>query len=614
MSVKPHLAWLIVVVIFITAAPVAAYQSTTKKEDEAKAREERRKQALGMTDEIIKNAQALRLPENRLRLLLAAASAVWSADEKRAHLLIKSAQESLNELQAAIDSHDPQYASLDSLVAQLRQEMLNTVAQQDPELALEMLHAMPQRNGGQPPSASFEAQLELQLAQRLASKDAARALDLGERGLAKGVSYELLNLANTLHATNREAGQKLFDDILARLQTENFATNRVAIYVALNLLREWSQPHNPADEPEANNTRFMLSDQAARNLCGTILSAVLDNSTSTSMRVPAGSTFDMLRQLQPMLPAIEKLQPTQAATLEARLADMQRFNEMQNGPWVKVQEMIKTASVGEMVSAAGNWPPEMQNYLLQTAAWKAYNDGNTEQARQIIEEKITDPRIREQMQENIERQKVERLIGEGKISEARALLPRLASDPERISYYIRLATAALSKGNKQEAEQLLNEALAVAGGRAENYQMLYAQLMIANTYRALDVSQSSAIIESAIDRLNQLTAAAATLNGFDVQQYFRNDEFVLSNGNPLNQLLQQIGAQLSGVAEQDADRARALADRVERLEMKTWLLLRMLPALLSESGSSSTESLQLSPRRFSQVTPMMLTGPVLEKR
>ena len=84
------------------------------------------------------------------------------------------------------------------------------------------------------------------MAQRLAAKDPARALELAERGLDKGVSYEVLNVANRLRATNREAGQKVFNDMLARLQTENYATNRPAIYVALNLLREWSQQHNAA--------------------------------------------------------------------------------------------------------------------------------------------------------------------------------------------------------------------------------------------------------------------------------------------------------------------------------------------------------------------------------
>jgi hypothetical protein len=622
MSFKPSIAWLMAVVICIGAAPVAAFQSAAKKEDAAKARDERRKKALSMTDEIIKDAQALRLPENRLRLLVQTASAVWVADEKRARLLIKSAQESLKELQAAIDNKDPQYLQLDSFASQMRSEMLNTLAQHDPELALEMLRATRQSNGGQLPAGQdgLETQIEIQLAHRLADKDTAKALELGERVLANGVSYDVFNLANTLNVHNRQAGRKLFDDMLARLQTENYATNRAALYVALNLLQTWAQPRTPAETGEQESgaaAQLRLSDQAARDICGMILRAVLDNSASdgASGRIPMGGTLDVLRQLQPLMPTIEKLAPRQAAPLQARMAEMQRFTEMQNGPWAKVQELINNGSVGDLLAAAGNWPPEMRNQFFQAAAWKAHNEGNTELARQIMEEKITDPRLRQEMQTNFDRQTTERMINEGKLAEARALVPRLPTAADRISYLIRLATMVLEKGDKNDAEQLLGEAMAQTGNRAENYPMLYAQLAIANAYRALDPSKGTPIIESAIDRLNELTGAAATLNGFDVQ-YFRNDEFVLSNGNPLSQLLQQIGAQLGGIAEKDADRARALAEQVGRPEMKTWLLVTMLPPMLSEQDEASIESLHVSPRRTLQVIPFSprTSGVIIDER
>ncbi|HKQ07431.1 MAG TPA: hypothetical protein VJ464_20065 [Blastocatellia bacterium] len=621
MSFKPSIAWLMAVVICIGVAPVAAFQSAAKKEDAAKARDERRKKALSMTDEIIKDAQALQLPENRLRLLVQTASAVWAADEKRARLLIKSAQESLKELQAAIDNKDPQYLQLDSFVSQMRSEMLNTVAQHDPELALEMLRATRPSNGGQLPAGQdgLETQLEMQLAHRLADKDTAKALEMGERVLANGVSYDVFNLANALNLHSRQAGQKLFDDMLARLQTENYATNRAALYVALNLLHTWAQPRTPAETGEQESgavPQLRLSDQAARDICGMILRAVLDNSASggASGRIPMGSTLDVLRQLQPLMPTIEKLAPRQAAPLQARMAEMQRFTEMQNGPWAKAQELINNGSVNDLLAAAGNWPPEMQNQFFQAAVWKAQNDGKSELARQIMEEKITDPRLRQEMQANLDRQTAERMINEGKLAEARALVPRLPTAADRIGYLIRLATMVIGKGDKNEAEQLLSEAMAQTGNRAENYPMLYAQLAIANAYRGLDPSKSTPIIESAIDRLNELTSAAATLNGFDVQ-YFRNDEFVLSNGNPLSQLLQQIGAQLGGIAEKDADQARTLAERVGRLEMKTWLLVTMLPPLLSEQDEASIETLHLSPRRTFQSIPFSprASGVIIDK-
>jgi hypothetical protein len=613
MTFKPHIASLVVVLMFIAAAPVAAFQESAKKDDEAKAREERRKRVLTVIDEIIKDAQSLRLPENRLRILVQTANAVWPIDEKRARTLIKSAQESLKELQAAIDSNDPQYAYLGGFALQLRSEMLWSLAQRDPELALDVLHATRQSNTGQPPyaQANFDAQLEMQLAQGLAAKDATKALELAERGLANGVSQEVVNVVNTLSATNRDAAQKLFDEMLVRLPSENFATNPTAAYVMLNLLQDYAQRGNSSDpqaEQQATGIRRLnFSQQAARDLCNTLLRAVLDNTASagTSGRIPWGNAFDLLQQLQPMQSTIEKLAPSQAAILQKRIAETQRFYEMQNGPSLKVQELMNTASVNDQLAAAGSLPPEWQNQLFQSAAWKAFNDGNSDLARQIIQEKIADPRVRQEMQANIDRQMTERLINEGKVAEARLFLMRLSSAAERVNFLTRLAALAMAKGDKNETQQLLNEAQAQMSNRAENYQMLYAQLEIANIYRSLDPPKGYAIIESAIDRLNELTAAAATLNGFDVQQYFRNDEFVLSNGNSLNQFIQQIGAQISGVAEKDADRARAMADRLERLEMKTWVFLTMLPAMLGDQDESKSESLHLAPRRFYRSTPLI---------
>jgi len=616
MTFKPRTLFLMLIVMFIAVAPVSAFQDSAKKDDEAKAREERRKKALAVIDEIIKDAQSLRLPENRLRLLVQTANAVWAIDEKRARILFKSAEESLKELRAAIDNGDPQYAYLSGFAMQLRSEMLYTLAQRDPELALEVLHATPQNNAGESSAAqaSFDAQMELQLAATLAAKDASRALEMAERGLANGVSQEVVNIVNTLAVANRDAAQKLFDDMLVRLRSENYATNPTAAYIALNLLREWLQrraaPDAQSDQQGTAIQQLRFSESAARDLCNTILRAVLDNpaSAGTSGRVPWGNTFDLLRQLQPMLPDIEKLVPSQAATLEGRIGDMQRFTEMQNGPWAKVQELINTAPVSELLAAAGTSPPDVQNHLIQSAAWKAFNDGNSDLARQIIQEKLTDPRMRQDMQANIDRQLTDRLINEGKLAEARMLLMRLSTAAERVGFLTRLAAMALEKGDKNEAQQLLNEAQAQVTNRAENYQMLYAQLEIANIYRTLDAPRGYTIIESTIDRLNELTTAAATLNGFDLQQYFRNDEFVLANGNPLNQLLQQIGSQISGVAGKEADRARAMADRVERLEMKTWIFLTMLPSMLSDNDESKSESIHLSPRPFNQSTPRTLNG------
>ncbi|MFL6213008.1 MAG: hypothetical protein ACJ74J_03845 [Blastocatellia bacterium] len=610
MNFRPDIATRTILVILLAVAPAAAFQDAAKKEDEAKARAERRKGALMLTDEIIRTAQSLRLPENRLRLFVQTANIIWSVDEKRARLLIKNAQQSLNELRVAMDSNDPQYTYLSAFAAQLRQEMLYMLSQRDPELALEVMQTTRQSSAGQFPQGqgNYDAQLEMQLAHSLAAKSPAKAVELAERGLANGVSGEVVNIVNALSGTDRDAAQKLLNETLARLRTENYATNPSAASVAVNLLLGWVQHHNqPAANGEAVSEgiwSLRFNEQTALALCSAITQAVSDDAPGNRLNWNNG--LDLLRQLQPALPTIEKLAPAQAAALKARFAEWQRFADMQNGPWGKVQELINTSSVSELLNAATSYPPDTQTYFMQQAAWKAYNEGNHDLARQIIQEKIADPGVRRDMEANIDRQMVDRMINEGKVAQARGLLSRMGSAAERVAFLTRLANLAIEKGDKNEAQQLLSEAQAQAGIRADSYQMLYAQLEVARAYRSLDPQSAYSIIEATIARLNELTNAAATLNGFDVQQYFRNDEFVLANGNMLNMLLQQIGGQVGGIAEKDMDRARGMAERVERLEMKAFLFLTMLPALL-DGDESKAESLHVLPGRTFRLMP--LNGP-----
>src|ERR1700754_1505950 len=137
MSLKPQFIFSMILVMVITVAPIRAHQDSAKKEDEDKSRKERTRKALAVIDEIIRDAESLRLPENRLRVLIQTANVVWPLDEKRARLLFKNAQAALTELQSTIDNGDERNSPLSGLALQLRSEMLWMLGQRDPELALE---------------------------------------------------------------------------------------------------------------------------------------------------------------------------------------------------------------------------------------------------------------------------------------------------------------------------------------------------------------------------------------------------------------------------------------------------------------------------------------------
>src|SRR5258708_30741417 len=85
----------------------------------------------------------------------------------------------------------------------LRRELLHKVAQHDPQFALELLQAA-RLQTVEPPKSDMETNSELQLEQEIAGavavNDPKRALQIARESLARGVSFEVLNLLQRLNA------------------------------------------------------------------------------------------------------------------------------------------------------------------------------------------------------------------------------------------------------------------------------------------------------------------------------------------------------------------------------------------------------------------------------
>ena len=138
---------------------------------------------------------------------------------------------------SGIETDDPQYYNLANTASQLRQRMLNTIAQYDPKLALEFLRstrtppppAQPGTNFRQPDQ---ELMLEAQLAQQIAARDPQQALRLAEEILSRGLSSNLMPLLEQLRTRDPEGAARLTASIAKKLRTANFATDFEATHIA----------------------------------------------------------------------------------------------------------------------------------------------------------------------------------------------------------------------------------------------------------------------------------------------------------------------------------------------------------------------------------------------
>ena len=587
---------ILLLLIPLASAQSPADQSAAQAEEQKKVREQRERKAAAIVEEVIRETQSLKLPENRIRIQIALTDLLWPRSEQRARALFKDAVAGLGEIAAAVDSGDPEYSNLAHLPSQLRQEMLQVVAKHDARLALDFLRSTRPTSPQQRPYSepNIEAQLEMRIAAEVAAKDSKQALRIGEEALKHGIDYESINLLYKLQPQDKPAAEKLLGDILGRLRTEDFTKNPESLYIVLILLRTWSENNRAADpglpRTTVNISLANLDEQAARELSGIIIDAAMNNGPGISpeSRLLSGQLPGILQQLKPIMPEIERLWPDRAGALTKRIGGFEKLIEAQQGPWAKYQELIQNGTPDALLEASKTAPPEIADNLAQQAAWKAFNQGDAAKAREIVD-KIADPRQRNEMTLNMDRQVAVRAAEQGTLAEARAALSRIPALEERANLLIQLAAKAAAKGDKPTAIQLLGEAQALLGYRARNYQQLGVQVQIARAFEPLDFNKSAAIVETAIDQLNELTAAASVLNGFDLQQYFRDDEFVINGGNSLSAMAQEIAVELNSISRDDFDRAKSISERFQRGEMRVTTLLEIAKRALEGVDHSDDE-------------------------
>src|ERR1041385_9243024 len=187
----------------------------TNAEKEAEQRQELEKKTFALLNEIASAAWGLKLPENRVFIMASAADLLWASDEKRAKALYWDALNSLNSITAvtAAPGETPSKAERDQIlqsyfaIFQLRQKLIQQIARRDSQLALDMLRATRQVPPRQlAPDFPFpdDRQLEQEIASEVAAHDPAQALQLARQSLAKGLSYQVLDLLNKLNLSDSE--------------------------------------------------------------------------------------------------------------------------------------------------------------------------------------------------------------------------------------------------------------------------------------------------------------------------------------------------------------------------------------------------------------------------
>jgi hypothetical protein len=615
MIVKNSVALLIgLAVIFEFVPAYRAQEATTQQHpteqlDKDKVTSE--KKAILLLDQIIGDAGALKLSENRIYIQVSAGDLLWDRDQSRARALFSEAAGNVADLIRRNDPTDRRSANANRIALELRQELVLAVAKHDGELAYQLLQTMPAPPATGPGVWGSDPQstLEQSLVAAIAANDPKTALKNAQEWLDKGeYPSSISKVLSQLQAKDAESAAKLADKLVKRLQPEELLAKQDAARLTLNLLRPGPRPDKKSVEGSRSpaSASQVLTESAYRDVLSAAIAAALratPQTSGTQRRAQGGlrggannpgratnapqSEADLaqvnaqalLSGLQTMLQQVDQYLPDRSLALRQKLTQL-GMGDDRRGPMGQIGALMQQGTSESLIKAAASAPQGMQSRIYQQAAMKALDEDNPDRAREIASQHL-DGTARDNVLHAVDVRQATRSASPNKMDQIRATIAAARSDDERISLSLQFANTLQSKSPKL-ALQLLDEARSLATRRATNYGQLELQLNVAHAFAQLDPSRSFDTLEPGINQINELLSAAAVLSGFEVN-VFKEGELPLQGGGSLSQIVMRYGTELASLAKIDFERAQMTADKFQLAEPRILAKLTMVRGVLGAS-------------------------------
>jgi hypothetical protein len=631
--------FVLLLVLGVTFLPAFAQEQATPQptptaEELEKEKAERQKNAYRLLDQIIDEAQSLRLPENRVRVQTTAADLLWDSNQARARSLFTSAAENVAEIGRQQQNNNtnrrPGPQNVDRRAFQLRQELVLAAARHDAQLAYQVLAitkpaslpATPQMMDPrmQRVQVSPEDNLEQVLLGRIAALDPKLAAQNADQMMDKGqFPRSIAEVLTQLYKQDPDAAAKMADKTVKKLQTANLLTNMEATVAAQSLLQRGVRNAENAAAPavaRVDGPAPVLEQGAYAELLSSVVDLALkatppgqqNNQRGQVQRArpavvsgigpgqgnaPAPPTDAQLEQqgalrllagMQIVLPLIDRYVPAKAAAVRQKLSEVGLGTSSPFSVGQTMNALQGNATSDALVQAAAMAPPQMQPRLYQQAAFKALEEGNTDRARQIATDHLQ-ANARDNVMQRITFRELA-LKGEGaRLDEIRQIIARLPSEEDKLNMLLQLARDT-QKANPKLSTQLLEEARQMTNRRATSYEQFDQQLRVARAFSFVDPARTFEVLDPGISQLNELLSAAAVLNGFEVNM-FRDGEMSLQAGNGLSGMVQRFGGELGMLADKDLERAETLAGRFQFAEPRIMARLAIVQGLLGINNNSN---------------------------
>lgn len=618
-----------------TATAQASPDPAQQQEEKAKLE----KKALALLEQVVTDSQGLKLPENKLRVQIAAADMLWDKNPARARGLLTDGGAMLGQMMLDVSRDREEMQT----ITQLRQELVLTAGRHDADLGYQLLRSTqppPQQqsqNGltlgpgrGNRPQFIFDQQnnnLEQQLLNTVAATDPKYAYQKATESLDKNeFPPSLTRILTQLQSKDPELFKKLSEKTLNRLASDSLLSNSQATSVAMNLLMPGPIPASTSTATQANATSAntpatpanqnarqpVLSESSYHDLLDSAITAALSVTSAGPMNNARGGGMNgggaarvqrgpgqqpqtqnppddaqirqnnarsLLFSLQGMLPMIDQYMPERSQSVRQKLTDLGiNNNNSAQGQMNAMRGLMNQGQTSDsLVTAASQAPPQVQSRLYQMAAQRAIDEGNTDKAVDIANNHLEE-NGRNAIMQAVDFKKLTTTASPDKLNEIKQKLAALPSDNDRIKYLIDLAKAT-QKDNQKLALRFMDDARNLVARRAMDFDDFGNQLKVADAYATIDPKKSFEILDAGIAHLNELLQAATVLNGFEVD-IFKDGEMSMRNNDDLVGMVNRFGGELAVLAKVDFEGARVTAEKFQMSEPRMNARLMIVQGIL----------------------------------
>jgi hypothetical protein len=577
----------------VIVPPAAPAQDKDKdKEKEAEQRRELEKKTLALLNDIASASWGLKLPENRVFVMGTAADMLWQFDEKRARALYWDALNAVNFINPARNSNENLSKAEREKIVQayfatynLRVRLLRQVARRDAQLALDMLRATrqvaPRRAEGE---FAFpdDRQIEQEIASEVAARDPAQALQLARQSLAKGLTFELLNLLDQLRQKDPEKAAQFAGEVVAKIQTTNVANDMRASILGVQLLHS----SRPVDENQRGRLSsngngpgvLRLSEEQRRTLVDVLTNAALTTSANSSL----------LYRVMELMPEIEQFFPERRAPLERKLATFNQTLPKEEREQLKYSDMIRAGKAEDLVRSAAATDDATRGMLYRQAAIIALSEGRSDSFRDFVSKEVSDSGERRKLFDYMDVEEIGMTAGRKQVDQLRKLVPKIERKEERGWAMVELALLLKEKGEDEEAASVLDDAASLIKMDLKDDRKTNALLALLSAYAIIDPPKAFALAERTVDQANSDISLLLLVDRVVKTGAVKNGEIILDQGQllPLDFLVFKYGKSVAALAKTDFGRTKALADRFDRNELRLMAQLMIVRGILLPQNPS----------------------------